>query len=400
MTVQEGIVRPLREQESERVIILFLCACALCLLGPLTLLSAGVLYTRLSRRWCRKRERYWYTALCAVSFVFLALFFDAYYETYTQAVLTLLQRPTSLASTYMLLSFLSLPLTPFLVGGIVMMKKVGQFLRPYQTVAQWAEHHETLRAKAEAVNEHEALEEARAYTRHATPGVMYLGTRIGGPDTLPTGAHEIGIWERHNWLILNDDLLNKHLFFLGATGSGKTTAILRLIDEVLKNTARDVFLIDGKGDEKLTKQFRALVLRHREYDAPVFRLGGGRRGAKYHGFCGDYTTIAQRLIKMTGAMEAEGNATYYADENRDFIQLLTYPPAPPQLSFHALRERLNVKWLQDLYLNDPYEGERIRSLKPSDLSGLEKRLRPLIREFGSTVNEHGFTLEDTHFRWR
>ena len=64
-----------------------------------------------------------------------------------------------------------------------------------------------------------------------------------------------GIENYRNWLRFDEKQLNRHMFILGTTGAGKTETINRIIWEVLQNTNRDVFVIDGKGETKLIEAY-------------------------------------------------------------------------------------------------------------------------------------------------
>ena len=93
--------------------------------------------------------------------------------------------------------------------------------------------------------------------------------------------------------------------------------------------------------------------------------------------------------------DTEGNAQYYADVNRDLLQLICYAPVGPPRNFEELRERLNKKWLEEAYRDDEVEQATIEQLDSRQLEGLSYRLRPLAREFGKYVGDGGFALEET-----
>ena len=154
-------------------------------------------------------------------------------------------------------------------------------------------------------------------------------------------------------------------------------------------------MVDGKGDERLANDIRSLAYHHGRGEAPVFRLGFEKSGAVYDGFRGQPTDIYNRLCALIGMADTEGNAQYYADVNRDLLQLICYASVGPPRNFEELRERLNKKWLEEAYRDDEVEQATIEQLDSRQLEGLSYRLRPLAREFGKYVGDGGFALEET-----
>ena len=102
------------------------------------------------------------------------------------------------------------------------------------------------------------------------------------------------------WLQLHEDVLDTHIFLLGATGAGKSETIKRLVVEVMANTSRRVYLVDGKGDEALANDIRTLAARYGRGQAPVYRLGFDTAGAVYNGFRGNAEVIYNRLLALIG----------------------------------------------------------------------------------------------------
>ena len=221
--------------------------------------------------------------------------------------------------------------------------------------------------------------------------LIRLGSKVRGqafPDHL-------GIHQKNDWVVLDEDVLDQHLFVLGTTGSGKSETIKRLVYEILTATDRNIYLVDGKGDEKLAADIRGLAHKHGRGIAPVFKLGFEKSGAVYDGFRGQPTDIYNRLCALIGTSEAEGGAQYYADINRDLLQLVCYAPGGPPRSFEELRSRLKKEWLEEAYKNDKIELSDVRMLDGRHLEGLLHRLRPLAREFDKHVGDGGFALEET-----
>ena len=221
--------------------------------------------------------------------------------------------------------------------------------------------------------------------------VLRLGAKIKG-DSFP--AH-LGVSQQKGWLTINEEVLDQHLFVLGTTGAGKSETIKRLLYEILQATDRNIYVVDGKGDEELANEIRSLAFHHQRGVAPVFKLGFDRYGAVYDGFRGQPTDIYNRLCALIGTADAEGDAQFYADINRDLLQLICYAPSGAPRNFEQLRERLSIYWLMDVYKDDALELQGIEELEGKHLQGLAHRLRPLAREFSPCIGDEGFALETT-----
>ncbi|MGH2371285.1 MAG: type IV secretory system conjugative DNA transfer family protein, partial [Chloroflexota bacterium] len=100
--------------------------------------------------------------------------------------------------------------------------------------------------------------------------------------------------------------LVRHLFLIGATGFGKTTLLLHLIDAALRE-GWAVLLIDCKGDPDLLTYAE-------ERGGEVYRLDGRR---KWDALQGNRTKVADRLI--AGEM-AHSDAKYYPEIMGRYVQ--------------------------------------------------------------------------------
>jgi len=283
----------------------------------------------------------------------------------------------------------SVPLIPFGVLLLQMWERLAMVLKPKSLAEQLAEEEKRLARKEEYLSRRADLG-SRQVLSADLPGLQ-LGTFIKG-DMLPP---HLGVKRVGRFVVLEEDVLNRHIFLLGTTGAGKTETIKRLIHDILKNTGRDLFIVDGKGDEGLAQDVRSLAWQYGRGNSPVFRLGHGRPGATYNGFQGDALDIYNRLASMVGVQQAEGNAQFYADINRDILQLVCLAPDGPPRSFDDLRRRLNVEWLRDAWRGDLVEMETVEELTDRDLQGLVLRLRPLMRVFAPMIAPAGFSLEET-----
>jgi Cdc6-like AAA superfamily ATPase len=220
--------------------------------------------------------------------------------------------------------------------------------------------------------------------------LLLLGAYEGGATFDGTN----GVHMLHNFLAIENKLLNEHLFILGATGQGKTETIKRLIREVMEKTERAVIVIDGKGDEELAQDIRAMAYHFRKVETPIFRLGKKVTGAPYDGFRGTAEALCDRLCAMIGVTEAQGDSEHYANIYRDILQLICFAPEGAPRSFTELQSRISLKWLTETYANDPIEGAVVLDLKADDVKELARKFRPLWRVFKNLIVPEGFAIED------
>lgn len=219
---------------------------------------------------------------------------------------------------------------------------------------------------------------------------LTLGTKVLG-DLFPD---HLGLRYDQGWLLMDERKLDEHIFLLGATGAGKSETIKRLVSEVLTKTERDIYFVDGKGDEELAQEIRYLAYQHGRGLAPVFKLGHDAYGAIYNGFSGSPESIDNRLRALTGVTEAEGDATYYADKNRTLLAYICRQNDGPPRNFEQVLERLNKQALKQAYKHDPLKLEVLGRLNNDDLNSLAFRIIPLVEDFRPCVGEEGFALED------
>jgi energy-coupling factor transporter ATP-binding protein EcfA2 len=293
---------------------------------------------------------------------------------------------------YLTLSALTLPLSGALGGGMDAFKRIRKALRLANTVEEWQamseEFEERRTANLEARARAQAITEPKEHSK-----ALVIGTKMHGESLPHTDKDDIGIHQERNWIVLDEWLLNEHMFVLGATGAGKSTYLKRLCAEVLKNTKRSLFVIDGKGEDELAQDIRALVWKYRGHDTHIFRMGGETKGSAYNPFSGHPEAIYNRLLAMVRVSVAEGNAEFYADANRDLLSLVCFAPGGPPRSLEEVRHRLTLKWLRDTYKDDVEEREYIETIDEDRVHGLLVRVLPFIREMRSYLRPEGFGLE-------
>jgi Cdc6-like AAA superfamily ATPase len=281
---------------------------------------------------------------------------------------------------------LALPLVP-LAGPVVRgLQMFSHFLKPKNLQEQLAEEEARLAAEEARLG----VQAARRGEMPAGTGWLTMGAKIQG-DLLP---EQLGLGYYQGWLQLAEPVLDQHIFLVGATGAGKSETIKRLIAEILAHTDRHIYFVDGKGDEQLSSDIRALAHHHGRGVAPVFKLGFDEPGAIYDGFRGQAGDIYNRLLALVGVQEMEGDSRYYADIIRSILQYVCKMPAGPPRSFDEVLARLDREVLEEAYRDDPARRARIAGIDRNDMQGLYYRLLPLVEDFEATVGSGGFALED------
>lgn len=228
-----------------------------------------------------------------------------------------------------------------------------------------------------------------------TKGTLTLGTVIRWADY----PLESGITSQTIWCQLAAKTLTEHMSVIGATGSGKTTYLLRLILEILLNTEYDLFVVDGKGDAQFAEAVRGLMYKLRGVNAPLFRLGYGTPGSAYNGFRGSPQALYNRFVELASIPQMEGNAIHYAELMRIVLQYIFYHPGGPPRSFEEVFRRLNPAWLKSAYKNMREEEWTIDLItKPlgkdqSPAVQVALRLASVMKDLKDNVSHHGFCLE-------
>ena len=133
------------------------------------------------------------------------------------------------------------------------------FLRPRDLDEHLAEAEQRAKRQEERLSR-KAHDHASAAGGETEAGHLTLGVFIKGDARFP---EYVGIKRKQAWVLFSEKLLSQHLLLIGATGVGKTETIRHLVVETLRATDRDIFLIDGKGDEALGRQVAQLIYQYR-----------------------------------------------------------------------------------------------------------------------------------------
>ncbi len=378
-----------------RVLVIGIC---IVVGGPLWLVITAwlVKYGRERQDW-----RVWalYGLLGTVAVAFIIAVFPAvvgHAAAFYQGVDSAMDQPTAppIRRTLVVLLFplwlLCLPLTPLGALFWELWRKLEK-LSGSKTVEELVEAGRRAEAAFDAA-QRSAVHKAATGTITAYPGVISLGPYfVGKTDTFPP---DLGVIKHASWLGIAEGVLNSHLFLLGVTGAGKTQTLLRLVAEILANTERDVFVVDGKGDGEFALNVRALAFASGRGAAPIFRLGQDTPGAPYHGFVGQSDAVYNRLLALAGVPQAKDNAEFYADINRVLLYCVCYTAEGPPRSFDQLLDRLDIHYLRAAYRPhkhvNPWLAPKERE---SQIQDLKTRLLPYALALAGSVNDQGFSLD-------
>jgi hypothetical protein len=159
-----------------------------------------------------------------------------------------------------------------------------------------------------------------------------LATRLGGERALPVDR---------GMVLLSTDRLRRHLLVCGATGSGKTETVLRLVWTIAKTSDAPVFYLDGKGDRETASRFCALM-NDAGRTARVFP------NEPFDGWRGEAHEIHGRLMEIID-YSSEGPASWYRDIAKNVLRLVCeHPDGPPRCSQTVL-ERMEIGGLRNAH---------------------------------------------------
>ncbi len=285
---------------------------------------------------------------------------------------------------------LCLPLTPLGALFWELWRKLEK-LSGNKTVEELVESGRRAEAAYE-VAQRSGVQKALSGEITSTPNVIKLGPYyVGKTDTFHP---DLGVLKHGSWLALQDGVLNHHLFLIGVTGAGKTQTLLRLVAEILANSDRDVFVVDGKGEGEFAQNVRALAFTYGRGEAPIFRLGQDEKGSQYNGFVGQSDAVYNRLLALAGVAQAKDNAEFYADINRVLLYCVCFNSDGPPRSFDQALDRLDIHRLRHAFAQHKHLGDW---LAPKDrevnVQDLKTRLLPYALALEGSVNEHGFSLD-------
>lgn len=234
---------------------------------------------------------------------------------------------------------------------------------------------------------------ARRSTATSTPRAkdqLYIGVALT-TDHYPA---ETQVTQNTSGLSIAANSLYQHTLITGASGSGKTQTLLRLIDQLARNTDVAIYVVDGKGDEAFAQQVARVIHDARGIQTPILRIGRDTpKSAIYNPFMGSDKAIYNRLCSMAGVNEQTGNATFYANRTKFLLQCLCKCKQGAPRSFTELKSRLNKKWLLETHKNDLHLSGLIGNIRENDFNDFVYNLIANILDFEEITGQEGFTIE-------
>jgi conjugal transfer pilus assembly protein TraD len=156
-----------------------------------------------------------------------------------------------------------------------------------------------------------------------------LATRLAGERALPVDR---------GLVLLSPERLCKHVLVCGATGSGKTETVMRLVYAVAMCSDAPVFYLDGKGDRDTAERFVGLM-------AAAGRSARVFPNEPFDGWRGEAHEIHGRLMEVID-YSTDGPASWYRDVAKNVLRLVCeHPDGPPRSTLEVLA-RMNLDGLK------------------------------------------------------
>ena len=201
--------------------------------------------------------------------------------------------------------------------------------------------------------------------------------------------------------IFTEYLLDRHFMLIGEIGSGKTTAIKTLSQQILTRTERDVFILNFKGQRDDDEDLRRILAAKRP-KVKVVRLDPDNPGFPYNPFkYGDALSLSNRWARAFGIERTVGRADeYYGDVRFAAILLINYAEAEPARSIAEFRRRMEEEYLRNHYpSNHPLHNDMLMVVtaergKYSPLQHLQVRAVGLFLQLERFFTEDGWTPEE------
>lgn len=222
------------------------------------------------------------------------------------------------------------------------------------------------------------------------PGRVPLATRSGG---VPVGTVIRTVQARWSRVLtIPATEFGRHTVLVGATGSGKTTAMIRLwsgwFAAMLRSTGAkrpQLIVIDGKGGPD--SRSRAAET------AAALHAAGARRVALWPDRAAlslwslppeQLATTLHQLIES-----GDGAAAYYSDMSAATVRLAVCAPCGPPATGREFLDRLTPAWLGSAYAHgSPAERQQVAAAR-EHLSSIAMRYAQLLDRLGPALDGTG-----------
>jgi hypothetical protein len=211
-------------------------------------------------------------------------------------------------------------------------------------------------------------------------------------------ASHIGISTEGGICKFTEYLLDRHGILIGEVGSGKTTAIQTLTQQVVRNTNRDVFVLNFKGQRNDDEALRKIIAQWRP-NVKIIRLDPDNPGWPYNPFkYGDALSLSNRWMRAFGIERTIGRTDEWWGllATSVILKLCHGGPEPPR-SLEAFKARMNATWLRGAYPENHPELDEMEMLlkaekgQPTPLERFQLRSQTPFKHLERFIKEDGWT---------
>jgi hypothetical protein len=345
----------------------------LLLLGPITLLVAGVVAGMTGRRHRRR------TAWCALGGV-LALAAAAWFWRDYYVLALLLWRRVSGAYQVMQAAQATGKSADYWQLAQSCWPPLWQWWRWSLLAAPLA----ALNLLNSRVQSAEELERERfeRQERVAADRERHARARVDKAPAAVSGALVLGVplqagdlpWSTGDFFTYPRESMARHSAVIGGSGMGKSETVLRLAAGAKQVYGWKVFFVDCKGERALQERF-----------VTTMRAAGAERVGLFphqplRGWQGDSVALLNRLMAVIDFSEA-----YYRDLTKMLLNLTLEAPGGPPRSSDELLEGMQLARLRQRYGGRP-ELDEIDGLRPKDAAATYNRYRAFFKALGGGLD--------------
>jgi len=255
----------------------------------------------------------------------------------------------------------------------------------------------TLPTVADLVQEQQRQATYANVTCQPQAGVITIGRVISGEYF----ASHIGVVIHGIICRFTEYLLDRNIIVLGEIGSGKTTAVLTLMQQTALYTMRDCYFINFKGQPEDDEKARR-ILAEKRGAVPIIRMDPDNPGFPYNPFkYGDGLSIANRWMRVFGVDRTIGRTDeHYGSLAASVILLICLGGTEPPRSLAAFRARMNDDWLKKNYPKDHPDHHLMVMATTAEkgqhtpLQRLQIRSIAIFKQFERFIAEDGWTPDD------
>ncbi|BDT05203.1 type IV secretory system conjugative DNA transfer family protein [Spiroplasma ixodetis] len=186
--------------------------------------------------------------------------------------------------------------------------------------------------------------------------------------------------------------LNQHTLLIGATGSGKTTTALSIINQLVYKLNQTVIIIDGKGDSDLINKVKSI-----DNNAFIWTINGDNQ---YNPFASkSHIILADKIMSLFDFTEPHYQAIAHSYL---LILLETLVSNKIEMTLSNIIKYFSKENLINLIDSNDQNYDYLTTFKNDDIQGLENRLNVyneqlnqsigLKNDFSSIVKNHKVIL--------